>query len=193
MKIHFTWRQYCGQGIPLNTGSFKRDEECREALSLWEGEWAWEDTTQYEGTSSPSTATGWSWKCYFFMKTVTAEHSSSSRWVEVEAAALPWAPSLPSTRSHGNSGAQGWASLEPESSRGSCWEENSAVAKTELQELNTVIYKTHSAQDQAQYGALQLLVLAYIDASERWSSVWILPIWNLWYRRSNLRSSNKCH
>ena len=60
---------------------------------------------------------------------------------------------------------QGWASLEPQNSQGSCWEEDSAVANTELQELN--IYKIHSTQDQDQYAALQLLVLAYINVAER--------------------------
>lgn len=38
--------------------------------------------------------------------------------------------------------------------QGSCWEEDSAVTNPKLQEVNAVIYKKHSTQDQGQYAAL---------------------------------------
>lgn len=56
--------------------------------------------------------------------------------------------------------------LEPQNSQGSSWVEDSIVANPELQELNTVIYKTHSIQDQDHHAALQLLVLAYINVEK---------------------------
>lgn len=54
VKTHFTWRQYCKRGIPTEHGLLVRDEECRNTPSIGEGEWAWEDPTQYGGTPSPA-------------------------------------------------------------------------------------------------------------------------------------------
>lgn len=45
-------------------------------------------------------------------------------------------------------------SLEPQNPQGSCWEEDSAVSNPKMQELNAVIYKKHSTQDQDQNAVL---------------------------------------
>lgn len=165
VKIHFTWslqvRYPTEHGLPVKSG---RSAEKSCPFGKVNGHGRFCPVPGDLRNPCPSTATSWSWKCHFFPYTVTAERSSTADGWRWRLALSTQPPFIVGT----------W--------KGSCWEEYSAVANTELQELKTDIYKIHFTQNQVQCAALQLPVLAYMDVAEIWSSLWILVIWNLWYK-----------
>lgn len=138
---------------------------------------------------NPSRATLWCWKSHFFMQTVTAEHSSTSRQVEVEAPGLPWAPSLPSMCSWRNPRMWGWASTGTHRAhvgkRTVLWQTPSCKRWMQLSTKNTL------PRIKVSMLPWIVLVLAYINVAEGWSSVRILPMWNLRHKQSNLRFTYK--
>lgn len=141
---------------------------------------------------NPSTAALLCWKSHFFMQAVQLSTAApADRWKWKQQAC----PELPASLQRAPAGIQEckagphWNHKTPRAHIGKrtvLWQTPSCKSS------NAVIYKkTTLSSIKISMLPWIVLVLAYINVEEEWSSVWIFPMWNLWHKQLNLRFTYK--